>query len=89
MTETTILTLNNGKQYEVLMEDQLEGKKYYLVSELNEQEEDIGNYSFFESHFHNGNEIVRQVQDKELIEQLTVLFTARYSQITDLLGGNN
>ena len=87
MSETTVITLNNGKKYEILMEAELENKKYCMVSELNESNQETENYLFFEIVIRDNKEVMRLVQDKVLLEQLTVLFTINYSKLADALGG--
>lgn len=89
MNEATIITLNNGNKYEILMESELENKKYYLASEVNGANEEIDNYCFFAVNYKNGNETLCLIKDQTLIEELTVLFTVKYSQLADSLGGNN
>lgn len=89
MSEATIITLNNGKKYEILMESELEDKKYYLTVELNEENEDTENYLFFEVAMRDGQENLRLIKDQAKLEELVVLFSVNYSKLADTLGGTN
>ena len=89
MSEEVILTLSNGKKYKILTETKLEGKKYSFAVILNEDESETEDYCFFEHVVYVDKEKIKLIQDKELQEQLLVLFSAKYCEYAELLGGNS
>lgn len=89
MSEEVILTLSNGKSYKILTETNLEGKKYSFAAILNEDESETEEYCFFEHIFYEDKERIKLIEDKNIQEQLLVLFSAKYCEYAELLGGTN
>lgn len=89
MIEETIITLSNGSNYKILMESVLDDKKYCLTVLLDEMSLETENYQFFEVLNKDGKEVMRFINDNDILQQLVVLFAANYSKLTENLGGNN
>lgn len=89
MIEETIITLSNGSNYKILMESVLDDKKYCLTVLLDEMSLETENYQFFEVLNKDGKEVMRLINDNDILQQLVVLFAANYSKLTENLGGNN
>lgn len=88
MIEETIITLNNGSNYKILMESTLDGKKYCFAVLLDEMSLETENYQFFEVLNKDGKEVMKLINDNDIVQQLVVLFAANYSKLTESLGGN-
>ncbi|MBE6144640.1 MAG: hypothetical protein E7169_03595 [Firmicutes bacterium] len=88
MNEELIITLNNGQSYKILAEGLVEDKKYCFAVLLTNDEKETEEYLFFEMINRDGKEIMKLVDNKETKEQLLVLFTAKYSQMVETLGGS-
>lgn len=84
--ESEVVTLSNGKEYELLLEQEYNNKIFYLA-ELIGDDNINGDSFFFEKTIRDGEEYLKIVTDKNLIEQLLVLFAGDYIRITNEIGG--
>ena len=82
-----VVTLSNGKEYSLLLEKIKDDKTYYLA-ELSGDDEINGDSIFFEKVVKDDKEFLKIVQDKTLIEELLVLFTADFIKLTEKMGEN-
>lgn len=67
-----ILTLSDDKEYTVLRMIELDDKKYYLISEIDEEENPLlNNLKIVEN---NSNKILKEITEDPLITKLAELF---------------
>ena len=70
-----IITLDNDEEYTVLQSLIESGKKYYLLSMVDEEEEpDLENIRIVEEIKENGKIIVEEVEDATLLQNLSKRF---------------
>lgn len=77
-----VITLEDGKEYVLLLTSNLEGSKYFLAAEVinNEPSE---NYEIFKELIVNNEFSVEQVLDKELTEKLMEDFEEQFDKMED------
>lgn len=69
-----ILTLSNDKEYTVLRMIDLEDKTYYLLAEIDEEENPIlDELKIVEV---NGNDTLTEIKEENLLKELTELFAS-------------
>jgi len=73
-----IVGLGNGKSYIILDETFLEGTKYYFGLRLNESEEPMNNYLFFEETFGDEDIFLTPINDKNMKGLLLTVFTVNF-----------
>ncbi len=70
-----IITLNNKEEYTVIKILNESGKKYYLLSKVNEEEEpDLENIKIVEEITENGKIKLKEVKDEEHLKKLSIQF---------------
>ena len=70
-----IISLKNGKDYTVLRMIEEQGKMYYLLAGIDENEEpDINNIKIVEQITQDNKKLIKEIEDEKLIEELGDLF---------------
>ena len=86
MIEELIFTLNDKYNYRMLSNLTFEGKVYCFCVLLDDNDEDTDEYVFFEK---KGKDKLIKVVDNNLIEQLLVLFTGKYTEFVYNVSGDD
>lgn len=70
-----IITLDNDEEYTILKMINENGKKYYLLAPVDEEEEpDLDNVKIVEEVFENGRLKVEEVEEEQLLKKLSKEF---------------
>lgn len=72
-----IISLKNGKDYTVLRMIEEEGKMYFLLARVDENENpDINDIRIVEETIKNGKKMIKEIEDENLLKELGELFTS-------------
>ena len=83
MEEEEIITLEDNKDYLVLLENTLVEGDYMLAVELDKNEEYTKNFKVFKKEIEEDNEYVEEVDDEELLSKLLVDFELQYKDLAE------
>jgi len=73
-----IIRLENDKSYVILDETLLDNTRYYFGLRLNEKEEPINNYLFFEETMIDNDVFLTPIEDKNMRGLLLTAFTVNF-----------
>ena len=72
-----IISLKNGKDYTVLRMIEEEGKMYFLLAGVDENENpDINDIRIVEEIIKNGKKMIKEIEDENLLKELGELFSS-------------
>ena len=72
-----IISLKNGKDYTVLRMIEEEGKMYFLLARVDENENpDINDIRIVEEIIKNGKKMIKEIEDENLLKELGELFSS-------------
>ena len=79
-----IITLDNNEEYSVIKILEEEGKKYYLLAWVDEEEEpDLENIKIVEKVIENGKILLEEIEDEELLKKLSKQFLQSLRETLD------
>ena len=79
-----IITLDNNEEYSVIKILEEEGKKYYLLAWVDEEEEpDLENIKIVEKVIENGKTLLEEIEDEELLKKLSKQFLQSLRETLD------
>ena len=79
-----IITLDNNEEYSVIKMLEEEGKKYYLLAWVDEEEEpDLENIKIVEEVIENGKTLLEEIEDEELLKKLSKQFLQSLRETLD------
>ena len=77
MISGTIIKLSDNLIVKILDRCVFDNKEYYFCMKLDENENELEDYAFFEYKNDNGTETMKLVQNQATIENLLVAFTGK------------
>ena len=78
-----IITLDDGSEFYVLMENEIVDGDYYLTVEVDKEENFTSNYKIFKLITDEDEEYVEEVDDPDLLNQLLIDYDVQYSEQVD------
>lgn len=81
MKEDTVITINNGKKYLLLLESEDTTESYFLAVLLDEKEEPTNNYAVLEEVEQEGKTFVKSVNDPIILNQLLADYKSQYNDL--------
>ncbi len=81
MREDTVITINNGKKYLLLLESEDTTESYFLAVLLDEKEEPTNNYAVLEEVEKEGKTFIRRVSDPIILNQLLADYKSQYNDL--------
>lgn len=83
METDTVITLDNGKDYQILLENALVNGNYLLAVELDDEDEFTKNFKVFEKKYIDGEEFVDEIENQDILSQLMVDFQLQYKDMIE------
>ncbi len=84
MNNDTIITLETGKEYILLDNVIVEGKKYFMAVEYKKEDNSTTNeYKFFEEINNNGDIYIQEVVDEKMLQILLAHFISNYGDMLE------
>ncbi len=79
-----IIALKNGKDYTVLRIKEKEGKMYFLLARIDENEKiDMSDIRIVEEIEKSGKKFVKEIDDEKVLEDLSNLFSKSISELNN------
>lgn len=85
MEVDTVITLDDGKEFQILLENKFADGDYLLGVELDKNEEYTKNFMVFERKIIDGEEYVDDVENEEILEKLMIDFQVQYKHLAEEL----
>ena len=76
MTKGDIITLEDNEQFLLLMENEIEGRKFFYANKVDNEENTTSEYEIFEQLTEDGDNYLEIVEDEDEREFLTNVFSA-------------
>ena len=83
MDVDTVITLDDGKNFQILLENKFVDGYYLLAVELDKNDEYTKNFMVFEKKIIDGEEYVDEVEDEEIFNKLMIDFQVQYKELAE------
>ena len=83
MEVDTVITLDDNRDFQILLENAYVEGYYLLAVELDKNEEYTKNFKVFEKKVIDGEEYVEEVNDEKLFEKLVIDFQAQFKELAE------